>query len=394
MHLPSVRPGSTLSLFLTLVLGVALTPPTSEASADDLAIADIFSQTYSEARARFIAAAADAGAEIAHFKHPVAGAHGEDLFTDVAVFNLEGAEAILVLGSGTHGVEGFAGSGIQTGLLRMGLPDHLEPGVGLVMYHALNPYGFSHIRRFDENNVDLNRNFVDHAKPHPTNEAYDQLVGLIEPEDLSAWTSLKARLRLAWYRLTKGKAWLQQAVSQGQYHHPEGLFFGGNSASWSNETLHRIVETYLLQAERVVVIDVHTGLGRYGAAEVITSESEEAAAYRRAQEWWGERATSTVAGDSVSPPVYGALKLAFQKMLPDAQVTAVGLEFGTYPASEVFWTLRAENWLHHHGGAGYAEAGAIKADLKQKFYPQSDDWKDQVWRQGREVVLQALDALN
>ncbi len=110
---------------------------------------------------------------------------------------------------------------------------------------------------------------------------------------------------------------------------------------------------------------------------------------------WGDRVKTTAVenttnGDSVSPHLYGTLKLAFPGMLPDTEVTAVSLEFGTLPAMKVFWALRAENWLHHHGGKGHSDAKRIKDDLLRAFYPDSEGWKSQVWEQGKEVVEQAL----
>ena len=57
---------------------------------------------------------------------------------------------------------------------------------------------------------------------------------------------------------------------------------------------------------------------------------------------------------------------------------------------KVFWALRAENWLHHHGGKGHPDAKKIKENLLRAFYPNPEDWKSQVWKQGKEVVEQAL----
>ena len=240
-----------------------------QVSAEVLA-SNYFSDTYHEARTKFLTAAKAAGGNLEYYRHPFLGADSEELYIDVATFNLSGARSVLVLGSGTHGVEGFAGSAIQVGLLAEGIAKNLPSDVGLLFYHALNPYGFSHLRRFNEDNIDLNRNFIDHDKPYPANEGYDELAWLIEPDSLSSWQDIKAKLVFAWYRLTKGKLWLQKAISQGQYNHPEGLFFGGNKEAWSNNTLQRVVERHLIAASKVVLIDVHTGLGEYGAAEVIT----------------------------------------------------------------------------------------------------------------------------
>ena len=35
----------------------------------------------------------------------------------------------------------------------------LQDDMALVVIHALNPYGMANLRRFNGNNVDLNRNF-------------------------------------------------------------------------------------------------------------------------------------------------------------------------------------------------------------------------------------------
>ena len=56
--------------------------------------------------------------------------------------------------------------------------------------------------------------------------------------------------------------------------------------------------------------------------------------------------------------------------------------------------MQAENWLHHHGGADHPRAGAIKAEMRRVFYPDTDDWKDRVWRQGKEVVDRTLAGLS
>ena len=48
-------------------------------------------------------------------------------------------------------------------------------GVDVLMLHAINPHGFSHLRRGNEDNVDLNRNFIDWTAPPPGNAAYADL---------------------------------------------------------------------------------------------------------------------------------------------------------------------------------------------------------------------------
>jgi len=350
-----------------------------------------FSADYQEARCAFLDAARVAGAKVESFRNPQLGEGGRDLFTDVALLGPEDAENVLVLISGTHGVEAFGGSGIQVGLLQEGLSGRLRPNTRLIMIHALNPYGFANLRRCNEDNVDLNRNFVDHSLPSPENQEYDQLADVIAPRSFSPSANFFASLRIFWYRLRQGPVRLQHAVTHGQYSHPHGLFYGGRFATWSNRVLHEIAERFLVRADHVVVIDLHTGLGPYGYGEVIINDSGDGAAYRRAVAWWGEeRVKSTLEGESVSAHLSGTVKLAFSRILPDAEVTAVGLEFGTLPPMEVFKAIRAENWLYHHGGADRAAAAKIKQQFLRAFYPDDELWKCKVWEQGRLVVDQAL----
>ena len=352
-----------------------------------------FPPDYNSARQSFLAAAHTCGAETESFLAPALSTKGEELFTDVAALGQTDAVNALVLISGTHGVEGFAGSGIQTGLLFEGVFRLLCPDVKVIIIHALNPYGFAEKRRFNEDNVDLNRNFINHAKSGPSNYDYDQLAKAIAPRSISRVTELSARLKILCYRLCHGRSKLQHAVTHGQYSHPQGLFYGGHFEVWSNQLLHRLTENHLSNCCRVMVVDLHTGLGSYGKGEVIVDTPEDDPVFGRAVSTWGvERVKSTVAGVSVSSRLVGTINQAFVDMLPTSEVTAVGLEFGTLPAMTVFNALRAENWLYHHGDRGSGDADAIKERLLRAFYPDDDAWKESVMEQGRDVVERVLNA--
>ncbi len=351
-----------------------------------------FSSDYITARQAFLGAAETSCARVQSFQNPVQGA-GE-LFTDVVTAGADNAERVLVLISGTHGVEGFAGSAIQSGLLHERLLPDLPDRTKLVMIHALNPFGFACLRRFNEDNIDLNRNFVDHAAPYPENPEYDALADVIAPQSLAFAANCLSMLKIYWLRLIRGHTAMQRAVTYGQYNHPEGLFYGGNEATWSNRLLHEIVANEVFGAKKVIAIDFHTGLGPYGTGEIILNDPEEDPAYRRAVNWWGEdRVKSTVRGESVSAHLIGTIKLAFDRMLPGSEVTGIGLEFGTLPPMQVFLAMRAENWLYHHGQKGDPRYAKIKSDLMKAFCPDDEVWKGKVWAQGSEIVKKAVNVL-
>lgn len=159
-------------------------------------IPNYFSSTHIQAREKFLEAANKAGARVESIQHPHEGPNGEPLFTDVAEIGLPDAQQILVLGSGTHGVEGFTGSGIQTGFLRDEIHSYSNSGLGFLFIHAINPYGFAHLRYVNEDNIDLNYNFYAHSIPYEKNYGYDQLAEAIAPASVSLWSEI-----VSWSRL-------------------------------------------------------------------------------------------------------------------------------------------------------------------------------------------------
>ena len=142
------------------------------------------------------------------------------------------------------------------------------------------------------------------------------------------------------------------------------------------------------------IVDLHTGLGPFGYGEIMINADPETSECRRAVAWWGERVKSITTGEAVTEHLTGTTKSAFNYLRKTAEVTAATLEFGTVPAVKVLRAMQAENWLHHHGGTNHPRADAIKAEMRRVFYPDTDDWKDHVWRQGKEVVEQALAGLS
>ncbi len=353
-----------------------------------------FPADYRQARANFLAASEAAGLGVTTRVHPFAkGPDGKPLFTDVASIGARDAERVMLLISATHGVEGYFGSGVQTGLLRAGLAEHVPDGARLVILHALNPYGFAWNRRVNEDNADVNRNFVDHANP-PDNPAYDALAEFIAPKDISPDAYRAANARLREYAKAHGDFALQEAVSKGQYRHEDGVYFGGSRPSWSQAMLKDVFqEERLFDIDKLLIIDFHTGLGDCGAAEMITEDLPGTPAYARAKALWGGMVASSEGGESLSAPLSGTIDKAVSTWLNGTELTFAALEVGTAPTREVFDALRRDNWLHAIGGTDHADAAAIKKKVRDAFYPDTADWKTSVWNHAQGAVAAALKAI-
>lgn len=353
-----------------------------------------FAETYGAARTKFLAAAEAAGASMSRHVHPTErGAEGEELSIDLAMLGEDDAPGLLLMISGTHGVEGFCGSGCQTALLRDDAfrADLDRAGVCVLMLHALNPYGFSHLRRVNEDNADLNRNFVDFSAPLPVNAAYEEIHSLLLPDSWPPPTDSERRLA-AWVA-ARGRAAYQAAVSGGQYRFADGMFYGGAAPAWSNRTLRAILRKHAARRSTLGWIDFHTGLGPRGHGEKIYAAGNVAGDIARTKAWWGDDVTSYFDGTSTSAALTGVNGYAAYDECADAEFAGIALEYGTCPIEQTLQALRAEHWLHNHPDASRAQHGEIKRAIRDVFYIDADDWKAMVLEQATAACRIALGRL-
>ena len=349
-----------------------------------------FAASYAEARAGFLAAAKRHGLQVETALNPLEGAQGEDLATDTVLLGAADAESLLVVTSGTHGVEGFCGSGCQRALLDDDdMAKRLEAaGVAVLLVHAVNPYGFSHLRRVNEDNVDMNRNFREFADTTELNPAYAQVHDLLLPAE---WPPTEANRAAIFAAIGKmGMPAFQSAVSAGQRSHKEGLFYCGNAATWSNKTIRSLLKKHGAGRNRIGWIDIHTGLGPHGHGEKIFAGANDAAELARAKAWWGADVMSYYEGKSASAEVQGSMVMSIYAECPQAEVTGMGLEFGTVPFEDVLSALRGDHWLAIHPDAAPARADAIRSAIRDAFYIDAGEWKAMVLGQSRTAVLQSV----
>lgn len=351
-----------------------------------------FGCDYAEARAKFRATAARRALELeTHVLPGHRGPAGEELAVDVAVLGPATSPAALVLTSATHGVEGFCGSGCQVALLADdAFAAYVERrGVAVVFVHALNPWGFAHVARTTEENVDLNRNFRDFAR-EVHNDAYLGIHDFILP---SAWPPPpEQEARLAAYIGERGAGALQAALTTGQTVRPDGLFFAGCQATWSHRMIRDVLRRHA-RRERLGWIDFHTGLGPSGHAEKIYAGPDDATMLARARSWWGCDVTSIYDGSSTSARVSGMLFNAALEECPSAAYAGIALEVGTLPMPEVTRALRARHWLAAHPEATAQQRTDVLKLTRDAFFVDTPAWKAMVVGQARAAALQALAGL-
>lgn len=358
-----------------------------------MTISRYFSESYTEARDKFRAAAQACGAMLTSYENPKArGADGCSLTTDVACLGANDAKRVYLSISGTHGAEGFCGSGCQIGFFEERLHE-AAADTRIVMIHALNPFGFSWIRRVNEDNVDLNRNFQDFNQPLPMNLAYGDVHDLLIPADWDGPAKQAADDAIHQYQQTHGLLAYRAAVTGGQHSHNDGLFFGGQQPTWSNVTLRRILADHVPPStKKLASIDYHTGLGPMGYGEPIFLGDK--AGYERAKRWYGPSVTNPDDGSSSSPPISGTLPEVYRELPKTVEVTAIALEFGTRPTLEVLNALRGDHWLHARGDLDSPLGRTLKQQMRDAFYTNTAPWKAAVFGRAADFALRSFRGLS
>jgi hypothetical protein len=376
-----------------MVEGAALSGASVAGTA--LSSADIFfAQSYAEARQKFLNAAARAQLTVQSHWHPQKGRDGELLALDVVRDGPSSARSVLIVSSACHGAEGFCGSGVQGALLADAAfrRETAAAGIAVLYLHALNPYGFSWLRRTTHENVDLNRNFQHFDAALPANPGYDELASAIVPD---TWPpSAENEAVLTAYAARHGMPALQAAFSGGQYKHPNGVFYGGTAPTWSQHALRSVLREEAQRCRRLVWIDLHTGLGPSGHGEKIFAGPDDAAAIARAKAWWGDDVTSIYDGSSSSAKLSGLMWSCVHEDCVQAEYTGIALEYGTLPLMEVLDALRADQWLQNHPQAPAAQRDTIKRQLRDAFYTDTPAWKAQIVEQGLVAARQAVVGLS
>ena len=345
-----------------------------------------FPDSYAEARERFVEAARRAGAKLTSYKHPSErGPGGEALYLDVSVLGPGTASRVFVVGSGTHGIEGYSGSAAQRAWLRS--KPRLPKDTAVVFFHAHNPWGFAHKTRVTEENVDLNRNFIDFSKPLPRNPGYAELQPAIAIRDWNEASIADAFARIDAYRERVGEKAFSDAFNGGQYTHQDGIFYGGARKQWANSAFRAAVETHLARARKVAFLDLHTGIGPWCEHIYICFHPEGSPARARARAWWGERAVNLQGVTHAKLATYsGTIIDAFAEMLPQAEVTSIVVEFGTLPRRDMQRAGLAQRWMRFEGPRDPVLAAKVRREYEAAFYPAAPEWREAVLKQSKDFI--------
>ena len=378
---------AVLAVIATLVgPGVILSAVRQPEPEDGFAYAESFRTDYEDIRLHLQELSDGLGAEFA--SHPIDESDG--LYIDSFYLPSRDTQTnLVVLTTGVHGIEGYIGAAMLDVFFGEIYPtlDHSDTGVLVVA--NVNPYGMKHLRRYNENNVDLNRNFIldwdsfDRA----SNQEYPKVDTFLGPTGKignALWHEAGFYLSLAKTAITEGADTISDALLTGQYEYPQGVYYGGDgdesSTVYLKDVFARCLES---RYENIVHIDIHSGYGpRYNMVifnsvfETMT-ETESVAAFG-----YG----NVIAHDSES--FYATTgdttdffyRLAQQKDT-DTALFSTCFEFGTI-GDAFFDTILSlhytvdENRNHLYPTDNETSAQIVHENYMELFYPTETAWRE------------------
>lgn len=364
-----------------------------------------FPAGYAQSRAAFRQACAQLpGAVCAAYPVRYPDLADADLTIDTAYADFH-QPRLLILQSGIHGVEAYAGAAVQRMVFARHLARLRASGFDVLMIHALNPYGFKYGRRVDGNNVDLNRNFAPPAQAgfyRRVNQAYRDAPGLTLRTGPVASVALdSARIAAAtlwaaaWHGFSVG--FIGNASHAGQYETPRDFDYGGQAPAQQTAFWQDVVRP-LMQAHAgdIYVLDMHTGLGAANVLTLYSGNAWPAAREARLRQLVADTGDGGIRMQSPRESPYqdsGDMIDFAPALLADGRVTAITVEWGTI-GEDVVAQLRSnarmvlENQAHFYGCVDDAVCAAVRANFLAMFNPDSDAFRAGVLREADALLTQ------
>lgn len=201
----------------------------------------------------------------------------DDLTMDSIEFIPENKEKLLCITTGLHGIEGYLGSILIEEFINKYIKQIDLETTHIVLIHSVNPYGMKYRRKVNENNVDLNRNFLKSFQDLPINKGYEKNKTFLLPKKLGFNLSEKFKFyfRVIKLMLTSNKNDVKEAVLLGQYQYQKGFYYGGNKKEKSTSILSDLFNQFMIEDyQQRIFIDIHTGYGPKNQMSIVNSPLE------------------------------------------------------------------------------------------------------------------------
>jgi len=359
---------------------------------------------YDDCRESFLAAANELTVQYEKaelFNIQVPSISDDGLFIDfLYIPPLRDTSKLLVLTSGVHGVEGFSGSAVQQMFMKELLTTGVIEDMGILLIHAINPFGFKYERRVTENNVDLNRGSeTDPSLFEQKNPGYTELYNLVNPAGKASVGSLRHQffhLIAIKEMLRASMSVLRQAILLGQYEYPEGLYFGGLEFEPQIDSLTRILPGLFEPYETILEIDLHTAYGARRVLHLFPNPVDDPEIKAKTESVFEGKHIDWGDSDDFYTISGGFAADFMGRMNPKALYLYMVFEWGTFDSQKTFGSLKSiqriiiENQGAQYGYKNQKQEEKIKEIHRELYYPSSPAWRSELIETGRDMLSLVL----
>jgi predicted deacylase len=312
------------------------------------------------------------------------------------------AKKLIIMSSGVHGIEGFTGSAVQRYFMSEVLDEERLQNMGVLLIHAINPYGFKYERRVSENNVDMNRNFhINKGLFARNNEGYTKIHAFLNPPKEAKPGYFRNGLffiKTAYYILKYKMKTLRQSTLEGQYEFKNGIFYGGTDFEMQKGWLEQLILEKTRDYEYVFVIDLHTGYGERGELHFLPGDVQDEKRITLLETMFKDFTIDRPNTERKFIIVRGGFRDYVGNLIhPDRNYIGTVFEFGTLDSHKTVGSVRSlhnmilENQGFHHGFVNSKSEKIVKKRFREMFFPSSETWRSRVMKHASEILPVLID---
>jgi len=323
------------------------------------------------------------------------------------------ANNLLIVCSGTHGIEGLTGSAIQRWMMDQNFIKE-RTNSDILFIHGFNIFGFKNYRRVNENNVDLNRNFILNREEYKSDDSlHKDLYNMLNPSGIFSFnfkSKLKYLALVIKAILLFGVEKVRKSVLLGQYTFPNGIFYGGKELAIQHKLIHELIEKYIdSKYEKIILVDLHTGYGQKNKLHLFAGDENELQnnqvlenIFGNNQIDFGSKDDFYIMSGEMIKYFHHYVREKLQKENVQVETVDIVFEFGTIGTQTVFQSAEAlrrmivENQNYHamqtmHNPETIQAYIQAQRDFIDLFYPDNEEWRQSVVDQSELRFKQIFD---
>ncbi|PKL16002.1 MAG: hypothetical protein CVV49_18465 [Spirochaetae bacterium HGW-Spirochaetae-5] len=342
-----------------------------------------FSESFDESRSLF---RKDSAELVKQYKKasrssfPVPSKSDNDLTVDILYLpSQKKPEKLIIISSGVHGVEGYTGSAVQRMIMEEFITAETLASTGFLFIHSMNPYGFRYNRRVTENNIDMNRNSsADSGLYKTVNEGYPAVSDLINPEgpvNTGSAGNIFFEIRSVLKIIRASMPVLRQAILQGQYQFPKGVYYGGSEPEPQIKSIAPYIKKYSAGYPIVMIIDLHTGYGERGKLHLFPNPVKDL------------KIRTMMEGDFTS---------YVENLLNGVTFIPMAFEYGTLDSQTTVGSIKSlhitllENQGFNYGYKSDKDKSEVQKNFREMYFPSSPAWRTKVISDSRAIMKDVL----